>query len=186
MSAGALLAIGAVLCFAGALSVRLAVVTAGFGLSWFLADVFGASFVIGLLIGLGGAVVALVLTVVLAHVVMFVTGAVVGAVLGAKLFVVLGGADPSWVLAVVFVAAVAVVSGFLASRYQRAFLRWATAFAGAALILSGLGLLTGLHADLLYRPTSPGEALLLTAAWVALGVVGRTVQVAIVRGRSGD
>jgi len=82
MSAAALLVVGAVLCFAGALSVRLAVVTAGFGLSWLLADAFGAAFVTGLLVGLAGAAVALVLTVVLAHVVMFVTGAVVGAVLG--------------------------------------------------------------------------------------------------------
>ena len=80
MSPAVVIAVGAVLCFAGALSVRLAVVTAGFGLSWLLADVFGASFATGLLVGLAGAAVALVLTVVLSHVVMFFTGGVVGAV----------------------------------------------------------------------------------------------------------
>src|SRR5262245_36419318 len=101
MSSATLLVVGAILCFAGALSVRLAVLTAGFGLSWLLADAFGASFLTGFLIGLAGAVGALILTIVLSHVVMFMTGAIVGAVIGAKLFVVLDGGDPSWPLAIV-------------------------------------------------------------------------------------
>jgi hypothetical protein len=186
MSPAVVIAVGAVLCFAGALSVRLAVVTAGFGLSWLLADVFGASFATGLLVGLAGAAVALVLTVVLSHVVMFFTGGVVGAVLGAKLFVVLGGSDPSWLVAVVFVLAVAFVCGFLASRYQRAFLRWATAFAGAALVLSGLGRLDADDMGLLYRPSSTTETVLLTVGWLVLGVAGSLVQGALTRRRSGD
>lgn len=186
MSSAVLIAVGLVLCFAGALSVRLAVVTAGFGLSWLLADVFGASFATGMLIGLAGAAVALVLTVVLSHVVMFFTGAVVGAVLGAKLFVILGGTDPSWLLAVIFVPAVAVICGFLASRYQRAFLRWATAFAGAALVLTGLGKFDNEDADLLYRPSSTTEAVLLGAAWLVLGAAGAVVQRALTRSRARD
>lgn len=186
MSPAVVIAVGAVLCFAGALSLRLAVVTAGFGLSWLLADAFGAAFVTGLLVGVAGAVVALVLTVVLSHVAMFFTGALVGAVLGAKLFVVLGGSDPSPLLAVVFVPAVAFVCGFLASRYQRAFLRWVTAFAGAALVLSGLGRLDEDDIGLLYRPSSTTETVLMTAAWLILGAVGYAVQGVLTRGRARD
>ena len=184
MSATALLAVGVLLCFAGALSVRLAVLAAGFSLAWLIADAFGAAFLTGLLIGLAGALVALVLTVVMSHVVMFFTGALVGGVVGAKLFIVLGGSDPSWLLAVVFVAAVGVIGGFLTSRYQRAFLRWATAFAGAALVLSGIGLFGGLSLDLFYRPSSTADAVLLTVAWVALGLAGHTVQRGLSRRQS--
>src|SRR5262245_54955728 len=162
MSSAVLLVVGVLLCFAGALSVRLAVLTAGFGLCWLLADAFGAGFVTGLIIGLVGAGVALVLTVVLSHVVMFATGAIVGAVIGAKLFVVLDDSNPSWLLAAVFVPAVAVICGYLASRYQRAFLRWATAFAGAALMLSGIGLIDGLHVRALHHPTSTVGSVALT------------------------
>jgi hypothetical protein len=176
VSSAVLLVVGALLCFAGALSVRFAVLTAGFGLSWILADVFGAGFGAGLVIGLVGAGVALVLTVVLSHVVMFATGAIVGAVIGAKLFVVLDDTNPSWLLACVFTGAVAVVCGFLASRYQRAFLRWATAFAGAGLMLSGVGLSTGLHLQALHHPSSTGGSVALVIVWVALGLAGRTVQ----------
>jgi hypothetical protein len=176
MSSAALLVVGALLCFAGALSVRLAVLTAGFGLSWLLADVFGAGLGTGLIIGLAGAGVALILTLVLSHVVMFATGAIVGAVIGAKLFVVLDDSNPSWLLAAVFTAAVAIVCGFLASRYQRTFLRWATAFAGAGLMLSGIGLEDGLHLQAMHHPSSTGGSVALTVVWVALGLAGRTVQ----------
>jgi hypothetical protein len=186
MSATAVLVVGLLLCFAGALSARLAVLAAGFGLSWLLADVFGADLLTGLLIALAGAVVALVLTVVLSHVVMFVTGAVMGGILGAKLFVAFDGADPSWLLAVFFVPAAAITCGFLASRFQRAFLRWATAFAGAALVLSGLGLIDGLHLEALYRPSSTSDSVVLTLAWLALGFAGHTVQGRIADRRSDD
>jgi hypothetical protein len=176
MSATALLAVGLLLCFAGALSARLAVLAAGFGLSWLLADVFGANLLTGLLVAIAGGVVALVLTVVLSHVVMFVTGAVLGGILGAKLFVSFDGADPSWLLAVFFVPAAGVTCGFLASRFQRAFLRWATAFAGAALVLSGIGLIDELPLDMLYRPTSTFDSVVLTVCWVALALAGHAVQ----------
>lgn len=176
MSGAVLVVVGLLLCVAGALSARLAVLAAGFGVSWLLADVFGASFATGLLVALAGAAAALVLTLVLSHVVMFFTGAVVGALVGAKLFVVLDGSDTSWLLALVFVPAVAVVAGFLASRYQRPFLEWATAFAGAALVLSGLAQWGGRDLSLFRRPESTGEAVLVAVAWLALGLLGRQVQ----------
>ena len=74
---------------------------------------------------------------------------------------VLDGSDTSWLLALVFVPAVAVVAGFLASRYQRPFLEWATAFAGAALVLSGLAQWGGQDLSLFRRPESTGEAVLV-------------------------
>jgi hypothetical protein len=86
----------------------------------------------------------------------------------------------------VFVLAVAFVCGFLASRYQRAFLRWATAFAGAALVLSGLGRLAEDDAGLLYRPSGTTETVLLTLGWLVLGVAGALVQGVLTRRRSGD
>jgi len=181
MSSAALVVVGALLCFAGALSVRLAVLTAGFGLSWLLADAFGAGFGTGLIIGLVGAGVALILTIVLSHMVMFATGAIVGAVIGAKLFIVLDDSDPSWLLAAVFAAAVAIVCGFLASRYQRAFLRWATAFAGAALVLSGIGLIEALHIRGLHHPSTTGQSIVLTVVWIALALAGHAVQERLTR-----
>ncbi len=85
-----------------------------------------------------------------------------------------GGND--WLLALVFVPAVAVVAGFLAQRYQRGFLRWATAAAGAGLILSGLGRLGDDSTDFLWRPDNTGGGLVFAVAWVALTLLGHRVQ----------
>ena len=140
MSALALVLVGAVLCFFGARSVRLAVLAAGFGTAWLLADVFGASTTTTLVVSVAGALGAFVLTLVLSKIVLFVAGLLVGAVVGAKLFVLVndGAHGSDRALALVFVPAVAIVVGFLADRFQHTFLAWATAAAGAVLILSGL------------------------------------------------
>jgi hypothetical protein len=184
MSASILIVIGLLLCFAGAWSVRLCVLAAGFGAAWLLADVFGASFGTALLVALAGAAAAFVLTLVMSKVVMFIAGCIVGAVLGAKLFVVLSGSDSNWLLALVFVAAAAVVSGFLSSHFQRRFLEWATAFAGAALVLSGVALTGEQNLDLFRRPDTGTESALLTVGWVLLGLLGHAMQRRI-DGRSG-
>lgn len=184
MSAAVLIIVGLLLCLAGAWSTRLAILAAGFGVAWLLADVLGAGLLAGLLVGLVGALAALLLTRLLAHVVMFFTGAVVGAVVGAKLFVVLGGSDTSWLLALVCVPAVAAVCGFLASRHQRRFLEWATAFAGAALVLSGLAVWSGRDLGLFRHPADAGQALLVTVTWLALGLLGRAAQRRLSRGRA--
>jgi hypothetical protein len=175
MSAGLLLVLGLVLCLMGAWSVRVAVLLSGFGLAWVLCDALGASFGTALVVSLAGALAAFVLTLVLSKFLMFFSGAVVGAVIGAKLFSMLGN-DASWVLALVFVPAVAVVSGFLSSHYQRRFLVWATAFAGAALILSGLAELNPDAWGGLRHPSGPAAAAIDTVLWVGLGLLGRTVQ----------
>ncbi len=176
MSAAILIVVGLVLCLAGARSVRLAVLASGFGAAWLLANVFGASFVTGLAIALAGAAAAFVVTLVMSKVVMFTAGCIVGAVLGAKLFVVLSGSDTNWLLAVFFVPAAALVSGFLASRFQRRFLEWATAFAGAGVVLSGVALLGDGSLDLFRRPDTGAQSAVLAIIWLALSLLGRSMQ----------
>jgi hypothetical protein len=183
MGAGILLVLGAVLCFAGAWSIRMTVLVAGFGAAWLLANALGASFGATLVIALGGAVVALLLTLVLSKLVLFVSGAAVGAVVGAELFAVLGGKQSSWVLAVVFVPAVAVVFGFLADKLERRFLIWATALGGAAMVLAGVGALGVSALHLFKRPDGAGQSILLAACWVVLAFLGRSVQLGLTRNR---
>ena len=139
MSGAILILIGLLLCLTGAWSVRLAVLAAGFGVSWLLADTFGASTGTALLIAASGALLAFLLSLVLSKLMLFFVGGVVGAVVGAKLFVLLDGKDASALLAVIFIPAIAFLFAFLAQRWSRNFLAWATAFGGAAIALTGLG-----------------------------------------------
>lgn len=176
MSAALLLLVGAVLCFLGAFSVRVAVLAAGFGTGWLLADVFDAATTTALLVAVAGAVVAFVATFLLATFLFFVSGAVVGSVLGAKLFVVVDRGDSDWLLAAVFVPAVAVVCGLLADHWKHRFLRWATAAAGAALLLSGLGRLGTDSTDVLWRPETAGGTGVFALSWLVLTLVGHRVQ----------
>jgi hypothetical protein len=183
MTAVMFLAIGAVLCFYGARSVRLAVLLAGFGGSWLLADELGASLGATVIVAFAGALGALVFTLLLARFVVFASGIVLGAAVGAKLFEVLDRGDASWLLAIVFIPSVALVCGFLAGRFRDPFLLWASAFAGAALILTGVGRIDTRATDELHRPDSAVSAVVLAVLWIALGVAGRTVQARRVRGR---
>jgi uncharacterized membrane protein (DUF485 family) len=177
-SAVVLVLIGAILCFFGARSVRLAVLAAGFGATWLLADVFGASTTTTLVIAVVGALGAWILTLLFSKFVFFMAGLIVGAVLGAKFFVLLEGdaQGHDWVLAIVFVPAVAITVGFLANRFERTLLVWATAAAGAALVLSGLGRLGTDSTEVLWRPHSTAGSVVFAAAWIALTVIGRRVQ----------
>jgi hypothetical protein len=170
------LLLGALLCFAGALSVRMAILAAGFGVGWLLAEVFDASWGTALLVGLAGAAAAWLCTLVLASVLMFVEGAVIGALVGAKLFVIADRGHSDGVLAIVFVPTVAVLCGLLANHWRYRFLMWATAIAGAGLLLSGLGRLGADSTRLLWRPESTGASAVFTIAWVALAVIGHNVQ----------
>jgi hypothetical protein len=115
--------------------------------------------------------------------VIFVVGAAVGAVIGARLFALLGGDDPSWLLAVLFVPTFGFVAGFLAQRMGKGFLRWATAIAGAALILSAVGSMFRDDLGLLQTPDGPAQSTLHAVAWVALAIVGHQVQRALARGK---
>lgn len=176
MTAIVFLVLGAVLCFFGGRSVRLAVLVAGFGGTWLVADALDASASTALLVALAGALGALVLSLVLSRFVFFATGCVLGGAVGAKLFEVLDHGEASWLLALVFVPSVAVLGGFLAERFRRPFLIWATAFAGGALILTGVGLVDTNPTQALHRPDSAAGGIALAALWIALGLAGRTVQ----------
>ena len=183
MSELALLLVGLVLCFAGARSLRLTVLVAGFGLCWLLADAFGANVATTFVVAAVGALAGLVLSVVMSRFVIFLVGAAVGAVIGARLFALLGGDDPSWVLAVLFVPTFGFVAGFLAQRMGSRFLRWATAIAGAALILSAVGSMFSDDLGLLQTPDGSAQSALHTVLWVALGIFGHQVQRAQVRAK---
>lgn len=176
MSALAIILVGLLLCLAGALSVRLAVLAAGFGVAWTLAVAFGADTGTTLLISVGGAVLAFVLTLLAARLLFLVGGLCVGAVIGAKLFVLVQGGGADLLLLLVVVPAVALTSGLLARRFERPFLVWATAFGGAALVLSGIGRLWADAAGELWRPETTAGVVVVMVAWVVLAAVGYSVQ----------
>ena len=119
----------------------------------------------------------------MSRVVIFLVGAVAGAVIGAHLFAMLGGDNPSWLLAVLFVPTFGFVAGFLAQRMGRGFLRWATAIAGSALILSAVGSMFRDDLGLLQTPDDPAESTVHAVVWVALAIVGYLVQRAQARGK---
>ena len=175
MSAALLVLVGAMLCFAGAWSARVTVLLAGFGAAWLLADRLGASESATLVFAVVAALAAFVVTVLMSKLVLFVTGCIVGSVLGARIWVVLDTGDASWLLGILFIPTAAVACGFLAQHYNRAFLRWATALAGAGLVLAGVGRLWD-GAAALWRPDSGGETAVAAALWLALAFVGHRVQ----------
>jgi hypothetical protein len=111
-------------------------------------------------------------------------GGVVGAVVGAKLFVLLDGKDASALLAAIFIPAIAFLFAYLAQRWSRNFLAWATAFGGAAMALTGLGRLAPDQFEALLAPESTAEQLVFAASWLVLGLLGRTIQVRLLGQRS--
>lgn len=181
MSGGVLILIGLLLCLTGAWSVRLAVLAAGFGASWLVADTFDSSTSTALLVSAAGALIVFLLSLVMSKLMFFFVGGVVGAVVGAKLFVVLDGGDASVLLAVVFIPAVAFLFAFLAQRWSRTFLAWATAFGGAAIALTGLGRLAPDQFDALLTPDSTTDRVVFCVAWLVLGFAGRAVQLRLPR-----
>lgn len=176
MSALATILIGLALCLAGSRSVRLAVLAAGFGVAWTLAQAFDADTGTALLIALGGAVLAFVLTLLAARLLFFVAGLCVGAVIGAKLFVLMQGGSADLLLVLIVVPAVALMFALLARRFERPFLVWATALGGAAMVLSGIGRFWADAAGELWRPESTAGVAVVLALWVMVAVAGRTVQ----------
>ena len=173
--------LGVFLCFLGTRSLRVAVLVAGFGLGWLLAGAFGAGTSTQLLVAAVTAVGGLLASVLLSRSLLFIGGAFVGAVIGARVFVLVNAGSEDghgdWLLAVVFVPAVALVCGFLANRAGKRFLAWGTAAAGAALICSGIGRIGhgGTHA--IWRPDSTVSAVLVAVLWLGLTVAGHRVQV---------
>lgn len=176
MSALALAVLGFVLCFLGAFSVRLGVLVAGAGLGWMLAEAFDASVGTAALVAVVGGVGAFTMTFFLSHLLLFIAGVCAGAVIGTKLFVLEDGGDGDWLLALLFVPSVGVVSGLLTQHFEKAFLRWGTAIAGAALLLSAAGRIGTHSTDALWRPETTTGAVVFTVLWVVLSIVGHQVQ----------
>ncbi|MGY2701256.1 hypothetical protein [Nocardioides sp. HB32] len=176
MTAVMFILLGLFLCFLGSASVRFAVLVAGFCGAWLIADELDASTGTTFLVALAGAGGALVLSILLARFALFAAGFVLGGAVGAKLFEVLDRGDASWLLALVFVPSVALLGGFLAHHWKKAFLPWATALAGAAMVLTGIGRVdTGLTSGL-RRPDDATGGVVLAVLWVALALAGRSFQ----------
>jgi hypothetical protein len=176
MSGVVLVLIGLVLGFVGVRSLKLSMALVGFAAGWFLADVFDSSATTDILIGLAGAVSAFLLTLFAARLIFWLLGAVTGVVVGAKLFFVVDQGDSSLVLAFVFIPAVAIAGAFLAEKMRHRFMRWATAAAGAALTLSGLGLVAPSSLGFLRDPQKPSTQTMSFVIWVALGIFMVAVQ----------
>jgi hypothetical protein len=176
MSGDILIVVGLLLGLTGVWSLRLTVMLLGFGAGWLVADAFEVSRWTALGVGLAVGVIALATAVLASKVVVLLLGLMAGAVVGAKLFLVVDRGDASLVLAVVFIPAVALSCGYLAGRWRTRFLAWATAAAGAALALSGLGLLWPSGLRLLHNPDQPGKQAVSAVVWVVLAVLMRLVQ----------
>jgi hypothetical protein len=170
------LLVGLVLCFVGVKSLHVAVLAAGFGLGWLITEPFNASLGVALVVALATAVVAWVLATFVFRAALFFVGLIAGAVIGAKLFGLLGGNDQSVVLCVIFVAAVAFVSGIATQRFHTTVLTAVCAFGGAGLVLSGAARAFPDTLGFLRTPTSTTETVVATLAWVVLAILGWLVQ----------
>ena len=74
------------------------------------------------MIALSSAAIAFVVSFLMSQFLLFIGGLLVGAVIGARPFVLAGGGDGDWLLALFFVPAVALPCGFLAVRFRHGFL----------------------------------------------------------------
>jgi hypothetical protein len=176
MSGWVILLVGLVLCFLGVGSIHLAVLASGFGLGWLLADLFHADAWTSLLVALGSAVIGWVLVTLVFKFASFFVGMITGALIGARLYSILTPGEASIVLAAVVVVAVAIVFGFLADRYRKRVLLWATAIGGAGLVLSSLGLIWPQDLGFLRDPQAGVEQVTSTLLCVALSAGGWLTQ----------
>lgn len=174
-----LVLLGVLLCFWGARSLRLTVLAAGFAGAWVLAEAFGASLGVAAVVAVVSAVAVLVLTLIFARFLFFIVGAGVGVLIGARLFTLLSSGSGSGhgdvVLGLLFVAAVAILCGFLANRFRRWFVVWTTALAGSALLLAGIGHL-GPGPGELGRPGSTSSSVITGVLWLVIAYLGAQVQ----------
>lgn len=173
-----MIVIGLVLGLAGGWSIRTIVMIVGFGAGWLLANVFDATLLVTAVIAVVGGLFAWLVVRIAASFVFFVVGALVGLLVGARLFRLLEGGDGNLLLAVVFIAAIGIVGGWLAEKTKERFVAWGTSIGGAALVLAGVGVaISGL--SWLRDPNQVWQAVAGVAAWVALSVFFRLTQRAV-------
>jgi hypothetical protein len=170
------LVVGLVLCFFGVGSLHLAVLGSGFALGWLIAGVFDANTTTTVLVGLGCAVAAWILVSLVFRFGALFVGAVAGGVIGARIFSLFVTGSNKVLLTVVWVAVFAGLSGLLAMRYRGRYLMWATAPGGAGLALAGLGQIAPDALEFLRHPETALEGVLSFGAWLALGLLGRSIQ----------
>ncbi len=179
MSGWVILLVGVVLCFFGVGSMHVAILASGFGLGWVLADIFRASDGTALIIAAAGALVAWVLVTLVFKVAAFFVGVITGSLIGARVAAVLTAGEPNIAVTIVLVVAVAVAFGFLADRYRRRVLLWATAIGGAGLVLGALGLIAPSTLGFLRDPAAGVEQVTSTAIWIGLSAAGWVTQRAL-------
>ena len=167
--------VGLLLGIAGGWSFRTVMLAAGFGAGWLLASVFGATFLVAMVIAVAGALTAWLVLRLATTIVFFILGALVGLLVGARLYRLIEGGDGNLVLAIVFIPAIGVVGGWLAEKSRERFVAWGTSIAGAALVLSGLGVLVG-ALSWLRDPENTWQSVVGVASWVALAIGFRLVQ----------
>ncbi|TJZ78004.1 DUF4203 domain-containing protein [Rhodococcus oryzae] len=175
MSGIAVLLVGVVLCFWGIGSLHVAVLAAGFGLGWLIADLFNASLTTLILFALIGAVASWVVTTLIFKFSAYFIGGLTGAMAGAKIADVLQPGDNNWALSGIVILAVAVASAFLADKYRARALLWLTSIGGASMILAGLGRTSDTLA-FLHEPEAGWEQITSTLLWIALSAAGWIVQ----------
>nr|WP_296764803.1 DUF4203 domain-containing protein [Rhodococcus sp. (in: high G+C Gram-positive bacteria)] len=175
MSGIVVLLVGALLCFYGIRSLHLAVLAAGFGLGWLVADLFEPSLTVLFLFGLVGAVASWVVTTLVFKLSAYVIGGLAGAVAGARIADVLQPGDRNWAMSAIVVLALGVASAFLADKYRARALLWLTSIGGASMMVDGVGRMAA-WLDFLRNPEAGWEQVTSTAAWIALAVAGWIVQ----------
>jgi hypothetical protein len=173
--------VGLLLCFVGLRSIHLAVLASGFALGWLVAEGLGASLAVAAIVAVCAGVVGWVLATVVFRAALFVVGGIAGGVIGAKLFGLLDGDHGSVLLAVIFVVAVAVLTGLAAQRFHETAAIAACAFGGAGLALSGVARIWPDALGFLRIPHTTTEAIIGTAVWLVLGALGWAVQRRLVR-----
>jgi hypothetical protein len=176
--------VGLLLCFVGLRSIHLAVLASGFALGWLVAEGLGASLAVAAIVAVCAGVVGWLLATVVFRAALFVIGGIAGGVIGAKLFGLLEGDDGNVLLAVIFVVAVAVLTGLAAQRYHETAAIGACAFGGAGLALSGVARIWPDALGFLRTPDTTAEAVIGAAVWLVLGAIGWSVQRQLVRQRS--
>jgi hypothetical protein len=170
------LVVGLVLCFVGVKWLPVAVLASGFALGWLITEPFNASLGVEFVVALAVAVAAWVLATFVFRAALFFVGLITGGVIGAKLFGLLQGNDHNVLLGVIFVMAVAFISGIATQRFHKTVLTAVCALGGAGLALSGMARAFPDTRGFLRTPTSTAQTILATVVWLVVAILGWLVQ----------
>ena len=177
------LAVGLLLCFAGARSLNLALLASGFAVGWLVTEPFGASLLTALIVAAAAALGAWVIGHLVFRFALFIVGGLAGAVVGAKVFGLLQPSGGSVLLAVLFVVATGFIGGIATQRFRGTALAVACALGGAGLVLSGLARAFPDALGFLRAPEAVWQSAVATLTWVVLAIVGWTTQRRLQRGQ---